>query len=76
MEKIIEKIQTLSAEELPKVMEAIERRYAEAYPEWDVVYIALHKDPVLRKEEYERMLKYIAGDLEWCRQRFGAPEAP
>ena len=35
--------------EIEKIMEAVERRYAIAYPEWDVVYTALHKDPALRK---------------------------
>ncbi len=56
MQEIIDKIQTLNDSELRQVMTAIEDRYAQAYPEWDVVYIALHKDPGLRFQDvgYDR----------------------
>ncbi len=44
MEHILEKIQAMTACELQEIMRAIEQRYAAVYPEWDMVYIALHKN--------------------------------
>ena len=51
--------------EIEEIMEAVERRYAIAYPEWDVFYTALHKDPALRKKELDELVAYIAKDLKW-----------
>ncbi len=73
MQEIIEKIQTLNESQLQQLMEAIEDRYAQAYPEWDVVYIALHKDPGLRFQEYANLLDMIGRDLLWLQEQQGEP---
>ncbi len=57
MKEIIERIQTMSERELQVVMRAIQNRYASAFPEWDVVYMVLHKDPELRVQEIEGILE-------------------
>ncbi len=63
MKKVINKISTMTEEELREVMRAIEARYAQAYPQWDVVYIALHKDPSLRIQEFANLLDMVGQDL-------------
>ncbi len=51
MKEMLKRIQHLSADNLQTVMKAIEQRYAKDFPEWDVYYLALHKDPELRAQE-------------------------
>ncbi len=60
MEDILEVIKTLTQPELQKVMEAIEARYNVLYPQWDVLYIALHKDPELRKQELAALQRFLS----------------
>ncbi len=63
MEEIINKISRMNREELQEVMQAVQARFASAYPKWDVVYIALHKDPVQRRIEFANLLEMLAQDL-------------
>ncbi len=58
------KIKSLKEKDLQILMQAIEKRYAEAYPDWDVYYIALHKDPDIRKAEIEKAGKAGRHKLE------------
>ncbi len=73
MEELISKIKSLSRPELEAVMAAVEERYSAAYPDWDVVYVALHKDPVQRKREFEALLEFAAKDLQWNREQWENP---
>ncbi len=75
MEKLIEKILCLNQAELDEVMQAIETWYRIAYPDWDVVYIALHKDPVLRKQELSHILDLLANEMAWREQQIKNTEA-
>ena len=70
MDELLEKIKALSQAELDEVMKGIEKWYEEAYPDWDVVYIAMPKDPVQRKQRFLGILRLIAKDLEWSEQRY------
>ncbi len=65
MRELIERINTMTEQELQDVMRIIENRYRQAYPEWDVVFISLHKDPQLRRQELEGVLRLICGCTEW-----------
>ncbi len=65
MQQIIEKVMTMTESELQQIMRAVEMRYAQMYPQWDAVYIALHKDPGLRIQEYANLLDLIGKDLLW-----------
>lgn len=70
MDELLEKIKALSQTELDEVMHGIEKWYEEAYPDWDVVYIAMPKDPVQRKQRFMGVLRLIAKDLEWYEQKY------
>ena len=61
--ELIGHIQRLSREELDKVMEAIEKWFAVAHPDWDVVYIAVPKDPDLREKELKSIWNLLARDI-------------
>ncbi len=76
MKEIIERIQTMSERELQVVMRAIQNRYASAFPEWDVVYMALHKDPELRVQEIEGILGLVSQELRWILESREQTTAP
>ena len=64
-EVIIKNIQMATDYELQDIMKAIEKRYSTAYPDWDVVYVAVPTDPALRKEKLENIIKWFDKDLQW-----------
>ncbi len=53
MKQILKRIRSCSEADLNKIMRTIEQRFASAYPQWDVYYIALHKDPAVRAQQIE-----------------------
>ena len=65
MQQILERIERANDLEIQEIMDAVERRYAIAFPQWDVFYAAVHKDPVLRKKDLEDLVAYIEKDLKW-----------
>ena len=65
LQRVIEFIEQADDLEIERIMEAVERRYAIAFPEWDVSYTAVHKDPALRRKELEELVVYIEKDLKW-----------
>ena len=69
MTEIIEKIEQATDYELQDIMKAIERRYATAYPDWDVVYVAVPKDPKIRREKLENIMKWFDKDLQWYTEK-------
>ncbi len=69
MEELIEKIYTLTDLQLQEVMRAIERRYASAYPDWNVVYLAMPRDQELRRQEYAKIIRFIGLDIEYHQQQ-------
>ena len=62
---VLARIERAEYDELQQIMRAVERRYEQAFPEWDVVYIAMHKDPELRAKEMEETVKFLQKDLQW-----------
>ncbi len=59
MEEMLDRIACLSESELRVVMDAIQKRYTLAYPDWEVIYIAIHKDPKLRTQEIANILNLL-----------------
>ncbi len=59
MKYILWKINALGEQDLQRLMHAIEARYRQDYPDWDVYYIALHKDPDIRKAETEKLTRLV-----------------
>ncbi len=58
MTNLFYQIRNLSETELRELMDAIAMKIAEDYPDWDIYYVALHKDPVLRQQEIERIREF------------------
>ncbi len=65
MQRFMKKINALSELELQEVMAAIQKRYAANFPEWDVFYLAIPKDPSQRKAEIELLLNLICKEIGW-----------
>ena len=65
MKEILRKIEQADDFQIREIMDAVERRYAIAYPQWDVFYAAVHKDPALRRKDLEDLAAYIEKDLKW-----------
>lgn len=59
MESVIEKIRRMDSAQLQLVMKAVEDRYAQIYPEWDVTCFVFHKERRIRLREVENILKLI-----------------
>ena len=64
-QNVIEFIEQADDLEIEQIMKAVQRRYVVAFPQWEVLYLAVHKDPVLRKKDMEALTAYIAKDLKW-----------
>ena len=59
METVLSRIAQASYTELEQIMRAVENRFSVAFPDWEVIYVSVHKDPKLRKEEVARLLEFI-----------------
>ncbi len=70
MEELILKIKSLTRAEIETVMQAVADWYRTADPQWDVFYVAMHKDPQRRKKDFGELLELAARDLQWSRQRW------
>lgn len=69
MKHILEKIEQADDFQIREIMDAVERRYAIAYPQWDVFYAAVHKDPALRRKDLDDLVAYIEKELNWNEER-------
>ncbi len=65
MKEILEKIQFLTEPQLRQLMEAIQIRFQNEYPQLDILYLTLHKDPDLRRQELTQILQLITGCTQW-----------
>ena len=55
METVFDRIERAGEQELREIMDAVQDRFAVAYPQWDIVYVAVPKeDPDRRKEILEK----------------------
>ncbi len=65
MKEMIEKIHSLTEPQLRQLMESIQERYRNAYPQYDILYIVLHKDPALREQELMNILSIISSSIQY-----------
>ena len=65
LERICRQIQTMEDSELQACMRALERRYQHRHPDWDIVYIAVPKDPVQRKTALAQVISLMEQDVQW-----------
>ena len=56
-DKVLVYIEHANDLEIQEIMDAVERRFALAYPQWDVLYTAVHKDPELRRKDLQEYYK-------------------
>ena len=64
-QNVLKTIEQADDFQIREIMDAVERRYAIAYPQWDVFYAAVRKDPALRKMDLAELVAYIEKDLKW-----------
>lgn len=69
MNEIIEKIKQANWEELQILMKAIEGRYAVAFPDWSVTYMAVHKEYKYRRRETQFIIKYLKQGLRQSKKQ-------
>ena len=69
MKEVLRKIEQADDFQIQEIMDAVKRRYAIAYPQWDVFYTAVHKDPALRKKDLDDLEAYIKKDLKWNEEK-------
>ncbi len=67
MKDILARIDTLTDMELQTVMRAIERRYFVAYPQWEVIYVAIHRDMPQREQGLRDLVRLMDRDIQWFR---------
>ncbi len=51
MQDLLKTIDTLMDMELQELMVAIAYRYGQIFPAWEMFYMAIHKDPQLRRQD-------------------------
>ena len=47
--------------DLAAIIQAVIRRYGQVYPDWEVAFVALPKDPQKRAERAAALLEFIQG---------------
>lgn len=59
MNKLIKIIETADDLEISQIIHAVVRRYADVYPDWDVFFLSLPKEPAERREQLAQMLEAL-----------------
>ena len=54
---VLERIETADDYEIQQIMDAVRRRFAVAFPDWEVVYISCPKN---NKEERQKLLDFVS----------------
>ena len=57
--KLLRRIEQADDSEILQIMRAVERRYAQQYPQWDVIYMAVHKEPKQRAADLKQILDFL-----------------
>lgn len=45
--------------QLNAIMDAVEHRYRTAYPEWEVIYVAVHREKDQRKRDIDSIIDLL-----------------
>ena len=60
LDEILERIETADNFEISKIMEAVQKRFCIAFPDWEVIYLSCPKnDPVQRKQTLDALIAYF-----------------
>ena len=58
-EQIIEAIEQADDERISDVIQAVIRRYGQLFPEWEVIFLSVHKDPKLRAKDIKAHIRFL-----------------
>lgn len=59
MKQILEIIEQADDMGIQQIMRAVERRYAQMYPQWDVIYMDVHREPKQREADLQAILAML-----------------
>jgi len=57
--KLLAYIQKADTAQLNQIMDAVKLRYRTAFPEWEVVYAAIHRDADKRKQDIDSIVEML-----------------
>ncbi len=52
-------IENADTVQLNQIMEAVECRYRSAFPEWEVIYVAVHREAEKRKQDIDSIVDLL-----------------
>ena len=56
---ILDQIEQADDDQINMIIEAIINRYASYYPDWEILFLSLHKDSALRKQDLENAFNML-----------------
>ena len=56
---ILYQIEQADDDQINMIIEAIKKRYANYYPDWEIMFLSLHKDSTLRKQDLENAFNML-----------------
>jgi len=59
MDDVIERICYASDLEINRILDAVTLRYCRLFPEWDILFLSLPKEPEQRRSQLEQMLRML-----------------
>ena len=63
LEEVLAYIEDADALEIDPILNAITRRYCRLFPDWDILFLSLPREPEQRKHQLEQMLEHIKADV-------------
>lgn len=64
MEEVLKVIEKADDFQNEQILDAIRRRYATLYPDWEIIFASLHRDPVERKHDVAFIVKMLQKSVE------------
>ena len=59
LKELLHRIEEANDFEIQDIMRAVEHRYKIAFPDWQVVYMAVHRDPKLKEEDLRGIIALV-----------------
>ncbi len=59
LEEILIYIENADDIQLNEIMTAVENRYRMAHPEWEVIYVAVRRDPQWRRKDIDSIIDQL-----------------
>lgn len=59
MAKVLKTIEQADDAQIAQIMKAVVHRYGKAFPDWDILFLSIPKEPTQRRSQLEYMLEYL-----------------